>query len=93
MAKLSNRFGNYVITYGADFMLCTRFGTGRFCVDDPFAVAVTLGRNNFLSNENFFTYRAVLTFGKTGFGAGRFNSGINYFGVPLCRDFCNLALF
>ena len=74
-------------------MLCTGFCAGRVGVNDPFAVAVSLCGNYVLSNKDFVTYRAVLTFGKTGFGAGRCSSGINYFCMSLCRDFCHFALF
>ena len=74
-------------------MLCTGFCAGRVGVNDPFAVAVSLCGNYVLSNKDFVTYRAVLTFGKTGFSAGRFNSSVNDFGVSLCRNLCNFALF
>ena len=85
MTELVDCFGNFVITYGADLVLCAVLCAGRFLVDDPIAVAVSLCRNYCLSNENFVTYRAVLTFGETGFGAGRCNSGVNDFGVSCCR--------
>ena len=44
-------------------------------------VIVTESVNNFLCNENVATNGAVFTFGKTGFGAGRFNCCINNLGV------------
>ena len=93
VAEFSDDFFYNIITYGADLMLCTVFCAGRFLIGDPFAVAVTLGRNNFLSNKNRVTCRAVLAFGKTGCGAGRFNSDVNDFSMSLGRDFCYFALF
>ena len=93
MAEFSDDFFDLVITYGADLVLLAVLCAGCFFVDDPIAVAVTLGRNNFLSNKNRVTYRAVLTFGKTGIGAGRCNSLIDYFSVSLCRNFSHFALF
>ena len=71
MTELGDCFVGYVIADGADLMLCAVLCAGRFLVNYPFAVAVSLCRNNSLSNKNFFTYGAVLTLGETGVGAGR----------------------
>ena len=54
-------------------------GTSRVLDGDHTAVAGSL--NNFLSNQHFFTDRAVLAFSQAGFGAGRSNSSVNHFGV------------
>ena len=40
-----------------------------------------------MCNKNFVTNGAVLTFGKTGFGAGRSNCNVDHFGVTECVNF------
>ena len=47
---------------------------------------MTLGRDNFLSDQNFVTDRAVLAFGQTGFSAGGFLGLVDHFGVTLGQD-------
>ena len=57
--------------------------TIRNCVvfNNSSAFCVAFSRNNLLCNENFATFGAVLTRGKTCFSAGRCYCRINYFGV------------
>ena len=55
----------------------TGFGTGCF-LGGIFHPAVTLGLNDFLSDDDSAANRAMAAFGKTGFGAGCCNGGINY---------------
>ena len=74
-------------------MLCTVFCAGGFFINYPFAVAVTLSRNNFLSNKNFITYRAVFALCETCFCTSGSNCFVYYFGVTLCGYFCDFTLF
>ena len=61
------------------------------CASSAFGQAVTVFFNNFLCNENFVTYRAVLTFFKTCFCACRSFRRINHFCVTESVDnfLCN----
>ena len=57
--------------------LCSVSCAGCITVGNIVGEAVAESVNCLLCNEYGATYRAVRTFGKTGFGAGRSNSGVN----------------
>ena len=63
----------------------TGLGAGRLdCgVNDH---GVSLGRDDFLRNDDLAADRAVLALRLTGLGAGRFDCRVNDHGVPLSRD-------
>ena len=86
VVRLGNNAVFDVTARSANSVLGAFFVFGSFLIGDPFTPCVTKSVNCFLSNENFVTYGAVLTFGKTGFFASGSLCFVNYFGVT--ESFC-----
>ena len=80
IADLAGRNLCYIVR-----ILCATFATNTF------VEAMTLSRNYSLCNENFVTYGAVLTLGKTGFFALRCYCRVNCLGMSKLIDSLSLG--
>ena len=69
---------------GAITFLFTLFGTGCHLGYSPFSEGMSECRNRLTFNDNFAANGAVTTLGKSRFGAGRCNGGINYKLMSAC---------
>ena len=87
MSELSNCFGNFVITYGADLMLCAVFCAVGFFVDDPLTVAVTEFINESISITVSADGASVCCVTVGCAGRSSYNTNIL---VTVCRNICGL---